>query len=119
VAILPITRLLRRASFLGGLVALPALAGPTSGVVIFDYEFAPAHVRIRPGDLVRWVNQEKRTSHSILFTVDSPAFGGTESPRLFPGETWELKFELPGRYGYRCGPHNEMQGSVEVSELAD
>lgn len=115
-AISAMTRLLRRAAFLGGFVAFPALALQTTDVVVLDYRFQPAHVRIRPGDQVRWINQEKRTSHSILFTVDSPAFGGTESPRLFPGETWDLTFDLPGRYEYRCGPHNEMLGTVEVLE---
>jgi len=108
--------LLQRALLLWVLVAFSAQAQQMHEVVIFDYEFQPAKVRVKVGDSVRWINREKRTSHSILFTVDTPAFGGIESPRLFPAEFWQLKFEKPGRYNYRCGPHNEMQGHVEVAE---
>lgn len=108
--------LLQRATLSWVLVAFSANAQQTVDVTIVGYKFEPARVSIKPGDTVRWINREKRTSHSVLFVGSSPAFGGTESPRLFPDESWHLRFEKPGHYDYYCGPHNEMRGTVEVAE---
>lgn len=48
-------------------------------------------------------------SHSVLFNAT-----GEESERFFPGERWSRKFDEPGRFEYRCGPHPEMQGVIVV-----
>lgn len=89
-----------------------AWGGETVEVRIADYKYAPAELRVRPGTTVKWINGEKRTSHSILFTGPE----GFESERIFPGESWSRTFERPGLYPYRCGPHPEMKGLVEVAE---
>lgn len=81
-------------------------------VRIDQYTYRPATVRIKPGDTVRWINDEKRTSHSVLF----PAESNSESERMFPGEHWERKFSKAGKYPYLCGPHPEMKGEVIVSD---
>jgi len=91
------------------LVSASAGAG-TVEVRIEQYAYVPASVTVRVGDTVRWMNTEKRTSHSILFTGP----GGFESERLFGGETFERRFDRPGRYAYTCGPHPEMRGVVVV-----
>lgn len=88
----------------------PVSAQQTVEVVIQNYRFEPAELRVRVGDTVRWTNQEKRTSHSVLF---SPEQGG-ESERFFPQESWQRTFDKPGKYSYSCGPHPEMKGAVEV-----
>lgn len=88
----------------------PVCAQQTVEVVIQNYRFDPATVRIRAGDTVRWTNQEKRTSHSVLFSADQ----GGESERFFPQESWQRRFDVPGHYPYSCGPHPEMKGVVEV-----
>ncbi|MBI5901244.1 MAG: cupredoxin domain-containing protein [Rhodocyclales bacterium] len=97
-----------------GLLALvfsfDACAQQTVEVTIRDYKFLPAEVRIHAGDTVKWTNQEKRTSHSVLF----PAENGLESERLFPGESWQRSFTVTGTHAYRCGPHEEMKGVVHV-----
>lgn len=56
----------------------PVFARQTVEVVIQKYRFEPAEVQIRAGDTVKWINQEKRTSHSVLF---APEQGG-ESERF-------------------------------------
>jgi plastocyanin len=89
---------------------LPVSAQQTVEVVIQNYRFEPAAVRIRAGGTVRWINREKRTSHSVLFSSDQ----GGESERFFPDETWQRRFDVPGNYPYSCGPHPEMKGVVEV-----
>ena len=101
---------MRWAAVLLALVALDAIAQQTVEVTIRDYRFSPQEIRIKAGDTVRWINREKRTSHSVLF----PAGDGLESERLFPDEHWQRSFAQPGVYNYRCGPHEEMKGVVVV-----
>lgn len=90
------------------LAAIPALGGEVVRVGIDKYRFEPDRVRVGPGTVVEWLNGEKRTSHTILFE------DGEESDRLFPGDSFRKVFDTPGRYPYRCGPHPEMTGIVEV-----
>ena len=105
-------RTLAIAAFALLLVSLPVSAHcqQTVEVVIQSYQFEPKLVRIKVGDTVRWVNREKRTSHSVVFSVEQ----GGESERFFPDETWQRRFSAPGRFTYHCGPHPEMTGVVEV-----
>jgi plastocyanin len=93
-----------------GASASAAAAAEVVVVQIRDNRFDPPELRVRAGATVRWVNAEKRTSHSVLFTGTSVI----ESDRLFPGEHFERRFDKPGRYPYTCGPHPEMHGVVEV-----
>jgi plastocyanin len=81
-------------------------------VGIRDYKFAPAELKVKAGTTVKWTNNEKRASHSVLFTGPD----GYESERLFPGESWQRTFDKPGVYAYTCGPHPEMKGRIEVTE---
>lgn len=91
------------------MLTVSAQSAETVEVTIQSFRFVPARVAIQPGDTVRWTNQEKRTSHSVLFTAEA-----LESERLFPGESWSRRFDSPGSQAYRCGPHLEMEGVVEV-----
>ncbi len=100
----------------------PALVPPTPPssaareqiveIAIREYTFQPAEIRIPVGTTVRWTNHEKRASHSVLFTGE----GGFESERMFPGESWERRFDKPGVYPFTCGPHPEMHGRIEVTD---
>ncbi|MGA9394709.1 MAG: plastocyanin/azurin family copper-binding protein [Azonexus sp.] len=103
---------LKQASALLTLVSFTAVAGQTIEVVVEKYSYTPQEVSIHVGDTVKWVNREKRTSHSVVF----PQEGGRESDRFFPDESWERQFTQPGRYPYHCGPHPEMEGLVIVGE---
>lgn len=85
-------------------------AAETHEVVIRDYRFTPAELRIRVGDTVRWINREKRASHSVFFAAERLP----ESERLFLDESWQRQFTAPGSYPYHCGPHPEMFGVVHV-----
>jgi plastocyanin len=95
---------------LGGV--MPAAGAETAEVAIEKMAFAPQVLKIKPGTTVTWVNREKRTNHSILFEQENML----ESDRLFPGETYQRTFDKPGTYSYRCGPHPEMLGVIEVAE---
>jgi plastocyanin len=76
-----------------------------------DNEFSPAELEIPVGTTVRWVNEERRTSHDIYFPDQDLA-----SERLFPEESWEHRFDEPGTYEYHCRPHEDrdMRGTIHV-----
>lgn len=92
------------------LCTLPAEAAEAAEVSIVKMQFEPQTLVVKAGSTVRWSNREKRNNHSILFAQE----GGLESERLFPGESWQRKFERPGSYAYSCGPHPEMTGAIVV-----
>jgi plastocyanin len=95
-----------------GGAARAAQAQPAAAVIeIRDYKFIPEVLTVKAGTTVRWTNSEKRTTHSVIF----PSLGGLESERMFPGDSWERKFDKPGEYVYTCGPHPEMKGKLIVS----
>lgn len=60
---------------------------------------------------MKWVNREKRTSHSVVSSSDP----GGESERFLPDESWQRRFDTPGHYTCHCGPRPEMTGEVMVS----
>lgn len=79
-------------------------------VRMFKFKFVPEQVTVKPGTIVRWVNIEKRQYHSVWFEK----MGLAESEYLFPGDTYEQKFDDKGAFPYRCGPHPQMTGLVIV-----
>lgn len=81
--------------------------------LMYKYTFCPVTLEVPLGTTVRWVNVDKRTSHSTWFRDE----GQPESERLFPEETAEQTFDVPGEWGYLCGPHwesHDMIGKVIV-----
>jgi plastocyanin len=99
------------AALCGLALPLRSRAGGVVEVTILDYQFTPAQLTVKVGTTVKWVNAEKRTTHSVLFTGP----GGFESERFFPGESWQRTFDQPGSYPYSCGPHPEMKGQIDVT----
>lgn len=79
-------------------------------VGIRDYRFKSQVLRIEPGDVVHWLNREKRARHSILFAGSR----ALESERMFPNESWSRRFVAVVSYPCRCGPHPEISGGIEV-----
>ncbi len=83
-------------------------------VLMYKYRFCPPHVTVKAGATVRWVNVDKRTSHSVWLKES----GQPESPRMFNLEFHEFPFTAPGKYPYLCGPHwdqEKMVGQVTVT----
>lgn len=77
-------------------------------VLLYKYNFCPANVTVKVGTTVRWINVDKRTSHSVWLKESATA----ESERFFPEEQWEFPFQAPGDYPYLCGPHWEAEGML-------
>ena len=84
-------------------------------VTMYKYNFCPAEIEVPVGTTVRWVNVDKRTSHSVL-VKDS---GEPESDRAFPEESIEFTFLVPGPQDYLCGPHWETQNMIGMVTVAE
>ncbi|ARZ66009.1 putative copper-binding protein [Streptomyces albireticuli] len=77
-------------------------------VVIEGFKFVPQSVTIRPGDTVRWTNNDSATHTSTSDT------GLWNSPHLTPGTSFRHTFPSAGTFGYHCAVHPSMTGSVTV-----
>jgi plastocyanin len=84
------------------------VAGSTI-VVIRDYEFLPAEVRVAPGAKVTWVNCGPFDSHTSTSNT-----GAWNSPLLAPGDVYTRTFSAAGSFDYHCAPHPAMQARVIV-----
>lgn len=105
----------RRHLLLGLIGAAPGAMASAAGegvveVDMRDYQYRPQALQVKVGTTVRWTNSERRTTHSIRFLGPD----GQESERLFPGESWQRRFDRVGHYPYVCGPHPEMKGQIDV-----
>lgn len=85
-------------------------------VIIQDFKFIPQKITIKRGQKIRWENREKRQYHSVWFK----ALGEPEpEDYMFPDDesfAYTREFKQSGTFPYRCGPHPEMTGIVEVIE---
>jgi plastocyanin len=96
------------------------------------YRYEPAHVTIRPGDVVRWV-MVSGGPHDVAFSEATLPETGRAALRanmpdqrqpfgspffMNAGEAYTVSFAgvAPGRYAYYCTPHlmMGMVGSVTV-----
>jgi plastocyanin len=99
--------------FVGGVgLALSSAVGakkrPTKTVLIQGFKFKPAHITIKRGTRVRWINKD-RAHHTA--TANKGAFN---SGLLSKGERYSHTFKSAGKKPYHCMPHPFMRGSVTV-----
>ena len=80
---------------------------PEGAVVIkmYKYTFCPIDLEVKVGTTLRWINVDKRTSHSVWFKEQ----GKEESERLFPDEFVDMTMDEPGTFNYICGPHGDQE----------
>ena len=91
---------------------IPSEAFGSTIVVIRDFTFVPAQVRIRPGTKVTWVNCGAPGSDAHTSTADA---GSWNSGLLAPGATYTREFPAAtGAFPYHCEPHPGMRGTVTV-----
>ena len=72
-------------------------------------EVAPREVRIRPGQVVVWVNEDP--------PVHTATGEGWDSGMLEEGERFARRFDAVGEYPYRCTPHppsHRIRGCVRA-----
>lgn len=125
-------RISRRMVLRGGGAALAVLAtgvlaacggSDASGAEIEmtnEMVFKPATVTIKKGDTVTWKNKDSMV-HTVTADATMPRDpslievpDGAEpfhSGNITDGQSWSMKFDVPGRYRYVCLPH-ELVGMV-------
>ena len=90
---------------------LPAEAFGSTIVVIRDFTFSPAQVRVRPGTKVTWVNCGPTGDDAHTSTSDTNVWSSALLP---PGSTYTREFAGVGAFPYHCQPHPGMRGTVTV-----
>ena len=82
----------------------------TRTVVIQNFSFKPAHITVKRGTRVTWINRDM-TKHTA--TASNGAF---DSGILRPGQSYSHTFKTAGRTNnYHCEIHPFMRGSVTVT----
>ena len=76
---------------------------------IQGYQFQPQSVNVNVGDTVRWTNQDP-DRHTV--TADNGAF---DSGEFGQGGTFQYTFNSAGTFGYFCGRHPGMRGTINVA----
>jgi plastocyanin len=82
---------------------------PTRTVMIKDFHFKPAHLTIKRGAKVRWINKDT-TAH----TATANNARSFDSGRLGKGQRYTHTFKSAGKKGYHCEIHPDMRASVVV-----
>lgn len=91
-----------------------SLSPLTAGAVVVlvqDFAFRPATVRVPPGGRVAWVNCGGAGDVAHTSTADG---GGWSSGSIASGGVFVQTFDTPGTFAYHCEPHPFMTGSVTV-----
>ncbi len=84
-------------------------SAPAVVVTMFNHTFCPQQLSVKQGTVLRFVNVDKRTSHSFWFR-DA---GRPESERFFQGEGADMVADLPpGEHVFLCGPHWENEKMI-------
>ena len=81
-------------------------------VVIRDFAFAAPTITIDRGESVRW-----RSSTGTFHTVTPDGHQAFAAQQMNgSGQTYDVRFDTPGRYRYYCEPHRAfgMTGEVVV-----
>jgi plastocyanin len=102
-------------------MSLSQLAGtfPTGSVAmksgqhdvnISGFSFGPAVIKVTPGQPVTWTNTDD-SPHQISL-ADKPL----RTAVLLKGHSASLTFAEAGTFGYVCGLHPGMKGSIEVTQ---
>ena len=86
-------------------------------VLMYKHRSCPAELKVRRGATVRYVNVDKRTSHSVWLRDD----GREESERVFQEGVIEVSTIglADGRHSVLCGPHWERDGMKAVIIVGD
>ena len=83
---------------------------PTRTVLIQDFRFKPAHITIKRGTKVRWINKDS-APHTATSIKPRRSF---DSGRLSKGQRYSHTFKSVGKKWYLCKIHPHMRGSVVV-----
>jgi plastocyanin len=89
----------------------PLLEGSNGVVEMKIMCFAPTVMRVQPGAVVRFVNQDQ-----MVHLVTGVAYQWGSIDQVLPGSTTEVTFDKPGIYPYSCMLHYGMSGVIVVGD---
>ena len=73
-------------------------------------KFDPAAVTVKVGQTVAWKNTD-----TVTHTVTFAGHDDISNNSMDAGQTFEVKFTVPGSYAYTCTIHSGMTGAVTVT----
>jgi plastocyanin len=79
---------------------------PTRTVLIKNFSFKPAHITIKRGTRVRWINKDTAPHTATGFWFDSG--------RLDKGQRYTHTFKSADKKRYLCRIHPHMRGSIVI-----
>ena len=82
---------------------------PTRTVLIKNFSFKPAHITIKRGTKVRWINKD---THPHTATANNKR--SFDSGRLGKGQRYTHTFKSEGKKPYHCEIHSHMKGRITV-----
>src|SRR5215213_8244704 len=82
---------------------------PTKTVLIQNFSFKPAHITIKRGTKVRWINMD-----FDVHTATANNGKSFDSGLLFPRQRYTHTFKSAGKQRYHCKIHPDMKASVVV-----
>ena len=77
-----------------------------------DVAFKPKDLAVDAGTTVRWTNSDAEILHTVT-KVSGPG-EAFDSGNVYPGMTYERRFDEPGRIDYVCVLHDGQTGSIRV-----
>lgn len=102
-------------------ISLASLSGTAAGaakrpsgpgtVAIAEFLFGPEKITVKAGQTISWTNVDD-SPHQVTVQGETTL----RTPVVLKGQSTELKFEYPGTYGYICGLHPAMKGTIEVTK---
>lgn len=101
------------------LVAVPGADAANRRISISDYHWSEPEITLDLGEHVTWYWVGPDTVHSV--TGDSPSSEGVDSDpgNNFPnhpvGDSFQVSFDNPGSYSFKCKLHASVRGTVTVS----
>ena len=80
-----------------------------------NIQFDPRDITVKPGETITFTNDEP-VAHDVHKTSGpGDDFSSGDSGGMQEGDTFELKLDEPGKYGYVCKVHAPgMAGSITV-----
>jgi plastocyanin len=87
--------------------AAGADGGRTHEIVIQGFQYVPATVKVRRGDVVLWINKDP-----LPHTATAP--GAFDSKSIGEGRSWRFTAARAGSFPYVCTLHSNMKGMLQV-----
>jgi plastocyanin len=89
--------------------------GAGAKVGMANVQFDPKDITVKPGETITFTNDESIPHDVHKQSGPGPDFASGPDGGMQQGDTFELKLDEPGKYGYVCNVHAPgMAGTITV-----